>query len=266
MSTSLTLPTETVPATLPIRPWPDPVIDALGHDPRSTYVEQFWLGILGPVAPPGCSGAWPAGLEASPAGFELPLAETARALGLGDQGGRHSPFMRALARCCQFDLADARADGSPGRAPQAPAPQPAPGACACRRRCRSAHRDGRRPSCHARPPSSSGAGRAAWPSACSSWARTVEADRAPAPALEVPPGAGRESAAWAWTATGTWPKRPTAARAVRRRRWRSRRPRTGRLIPRLGLVPAAGRGMRLGRDRAARSGCARRSRCRPCGT
>jgi len=28
--------------------WPDPVIDRLGYDPRSLYVETFWLGILGP--------------------------------------------------------------------------------------------------------------------------------------------------------------------------------------------------------------------------
>ncbi len=27
-------------AVLPVRPWPDPVIDALGHDPRSAYVER----------------------------------------------------------------------------------------------------------------------------------------------------------------------------------------------------------------------------------
>ena len=99
------------PATLMIRPWPDGVIDALGHDPRSSYVEQFWLGILGP------STTWllrrlAAGLEAHPAGFDLPLADTASALGLGAKGGRHSPFMRALTRCCQFDLAEARDDGS----------------------------------------------------------------------------------------------------------------------------------------------------------
>src|SRR5947208_16308105 len=37
--------------TLHIRPWPDPVIDAVGHDPRSTYVERFWLGVLGPSTP-----------------------------------------------------------------------------------------------------------------------------------------------------------------------------------------------------------------------
>src|SRR2546427_9798851 len=89
---------------LTIRPWPDQVIDALGHDPRSAYVEQFWLGILGP------STTWllrrlATGLEAEPAGFALPLADTARALGLGNQNGRHSPFIRALGRICQFDLA-----------------------------------------------------------------------------------------------------------------------------------------------------------------
>ena len=115
MSPSVLLPAPTPltspAATLAIRPWPDGVIDSLGHDPRSSYVEQFWLGILGP------STTWllrrlAAGLETHPAGFDLPLAETAQALGLGAKGGRHSPFMRALARCCQFDLAEARPEGA----------------------------------------------------------------------------------------------------------------------------------------------------------
>ncbi|MDQ6911186.1 MAG: hypothetical protein M3Z84_10475, partial [Actinomycetota bacterium] len=49
MSTTVVLQPEASPApTLAIRPWPDGVIDALGHDPRSQYVERFWLGILGP--------------------------------------------------------------------------------------------------------------------------------------------------------------------------------------------------------------------------
>lgn len=95
--------------TLAIRPWPDPVIDQLGHDPRSAYVERYWLGILGP------STTWflrrvAAGLEAEPAGFDLPLGDTARALGLGGEG-RHSPFLRALGRCCQFELALPSDDG-----------------------------------------------------------------------------------------------------------------------------------------------------------
>ena len=88
---------------LTIRPWPDDVIDALGHDPRSAYVERFWLGVLGP------SAIWllrrlAAGLEASPAGFELPLGDTAKAIGIGGQG-RSSPFARTLGRICQFDVA-----------------------------------------------------------------------------------------------------------------------------------------------------------------
>ena len=33
-----------------VMPWPDPVLDAIGHDPRSWYVETFWLPTLGPTA------------------------------------------------------------------------------------------------------------------------------------------------------------------------------------------------------------------------
>lgn len=99
MPTTLPLPLD----RLTIRPWPDPVIDAVGHDPRSTYVERFWLGVLGP------STTWllrrlATGLEAAPTGFELDLAEAARSLGLGATG-KSSPFARALSRCCQFELA-----------------------------------------------------------------------------------------------------------------------------------------------------------------
>jgi hypothetical protein len=89
------------PRTLLVRALPDLVIDQVGHDPRSTYVERFWLAVLGP------SAVWllrrlAAGLEAEPAGFELDLDATARALGLGMRTGRQSPFLRTLARCCQF--------------------------------------------------------------------------------------------------------------------------------------------------------------------
>ena len=112
MSSVSVLPADTPSVTiLPVRPWPDSVIDALGHDPRSAYVERFWLGILGP------STTWllrymANRLDAAPEGFDLDLASTAQALGLGSKGGRHSPFMRALSRCCQFDVAEARSDGT----------------------------------------------------------------------------------------------------------------------------------------------------------
>jgi hypothetical protein len=93
-----------IEGTLTIVPWPDVVIDALGHDPRSPYVESYWLAVLGP------STTWllrrlASRLEAEPHGFSLDLAETARSLGLGMRGGRHSPFVRALGRCVSFELA-----------------------------------------------------------------------------------------------------------------------------------------------------------------
>ncbi|CAN5592082.1 hypothetical protein BH24ACT4_BH24ACT4_09610 [soil metagenome] len=90
--------------TLAIEAWDDPVIDALGYPPRSTYVERFWLSILGP------STTWlvrhiDARLEAGPEGFTLDLEATAEALGLGTGRGRHSPLLRALHRACQFGVA-----------------------------------------------------------------------------------------------------------------------------------------------------------------
>ena len=91
------------PTTLLIRAWVDPVVDRMGHDPRSPYVEQFWLATLGP------STTWllrrlAAGLDDAPDGFELDLVGTARSLGLGSRRGVNSPFMRALERSRQFSL------------------------------------------------------------------------------------------------------------------------------------------------------------------
>jgi hypothetical protein len=95
---------------LTVRPWEDEVIDRMGFDPRSPYVERFWLGVIGP------STTWllrriAAGFDASPEGFEMPLGETARALGLGDRGGRNSPLMRTVSRMVQFELARAVGEG-----------------------------------------------------------------------------------------------------------------------------------------------------------
>lgn len=91
---------------LDVRPWPDDVIEKVGFDPRSPYVERFWLSIIGP------SATWlmrriAAGFDVSPEGFQLPLGETARAIGLGEKGGRHSPLLRTVNRLILFDLAHA---------------------------------------------------------------------------------------------------------------------------------------------------------------
>ena len=92
--------------TLTVLAWPDDVIDAVGHHPCSSYVETFWLGVLGPSTT-FLLRHLVTTLEAVPdqESYELPLAMTARRLGLGEKGGRHSPFMRSLARLVQFELA-----------------------------------------------------------------------------------------------------------------------------------------------------------------
>jgi hypothetical protein len=87
-----------------VRPWPDQIIDSLGHDPRSAYVEKFWLGILGPSTT-FLLRHLAAALEESPAGTDLRLEATARRLGLGGRPGRGSPFLRAFDRLVKFDLA-----------------------------------------------------------------------------------------------------------------------------------------------------------------
>lgn len=91
-------------ARLLVRSWHDPVLDNLGHDPRSPYVEQFWLAVLGP----SCLlfvRRLAARLEREPDGFELDPLQWARELGLGMKGGKHGPFWRAVDRSCRFQLA-----------------------------------------------------------------------------------------------------------------------------------------------------------------
>lgn len=93
-----------------VLPWLDPIVDRRGHDPRSTYVEKFWLGTLGPTA------AWllrrlAAGFDDQPAGFDLDLHATAQSIGLSLTRGQSSPFAKAFARCVMFGLAHVHPDG-----------------------------------------------------------------------------------------------------------------------------------------------------------
>jgi hypothetical protein len=93
-----------VSETIAIRPWPDPIIDTLGHDPRAPYPETFWLPTLGPTAL-ALLRLLAYRFDRCPEGFVLDLAETSRCLGLGERDGRNSPIARSLARLVQFDLA-----------------------------------------------------------------------------------------------------------------------------------------------------------------
>ncbi len=92
-----------------VEPWSDTMIDFLGHEPKSPYVERFWLGILGP------SATWllrsiSYGFDAAPTGFHLSQNETARVLGLGDRTGKYSPLQRAITRLCTFEFAYLRGE------------------------------------------------------------------------------------------------------------------------------------------------------------
>lgn len=87
----------------------DPVIDVLGHDARSVYVETYWTPVLGPTSLMLLRRI--AGLlEASPDGFPLPLGPTAAALGIGHRGGINSPMTRTLARLVTFGMASIQGD------------------------------------------------------------------------------------------------------------------------------------------------------------
>ena len=136
-------PETTEPLTLWVVPLADPLVEALGFDPRSWYVEHFWLPVIGPTctwllrhvaagleaaaveaaaledagSPDGGSpdGGSPDGGETrarATAGFTLEVEHTALALGVGGRRGRHSPFGRALSRCVAFDLARFQGGGT----------------------------------------------------------------------------------------------------------------------------------------------------------
>ena len=128
---------EPLPAVVHVTPWDDPVVDRRGHDPRSAYVEQFWLSVLGPTA------TWllrrlVAGFDHQPDGYELDVAGTARALGLSVTKGMASPFAKAVQRCVMFGVVQ-RLDATLGRAAAGAARSPSATCCACRRSCRAAH-------------------------------------------------------------------------------------------------------------------------------
>ena len=98
------------PSPLAARPalrvtvWNAAGLEAAGHDPRSAYVERFWLPILGPSTVL-LLRYLAAALDAAPGGFLLDLEETARALGLGVREGPHAPLARALRRAADFAMA-----------------------------------------------------------------------------------------------------------------------------------------------------------------
>lgn len=92
------------------RPWP--VVPGRGrdHDPRSAYVERFWISTLGP------SATWimrrlADEFDANPDGFVIDMGDLAGSLGMSWARREDSPFGRALHRCVMFGLARPGRDG-----------------------------------------------------------------------------------------------------------------------------------------------------------
>lgn len=93
-----------LPPVVEVVSWHESAFEIQGHDPRSAYVERFWLGLLGP------STTWllrrfARGLDECPQGFRVDLVETGRALGLGESLSRNSATQRSVLRACQFGAA-----------------------------------------------------------------------------------------------------------------------------------------------------------------
>jgi hypothetical protein len=93
-----------------VLPWHDPAVDPIGFDPRSRYLELFWLSALGPTTTLLLRRIAD-GFDSYPDGFELDVAGTAVSLGLQAVGPRSQAFTRALERCVMFGLARAHAHG-----------------------------------------------------------------------------------------------------------------------------------------------------------
>lgn len=99
-----------IPSQATIRPWADPLVDARGHDPRSAYVERFWLSVIGPTAT-WIMRRFADEFDREPDGFTLDLAHAATSMGLSFSKGHNSPFGKALHRCVMFGLAQPMSDG-----------------------------------------------------------------------------------------------------------------------------------------------------------
>jgi len=87
--------------TVTIRHWPDQVLDQFGHDPRSNYVERYWLPILGPSSTL-LMRFLAARFDEEPDAFELNLREASRCIGVGINNTPGAPFFRTLERVISF--------------------------------------------------------------------------------------------------------------------------------------------------------------------
>ena len=100
-----------VDEALILRPWADRIHDTLGHDPRSWYVETFWLPTLGPTCVLLLRRIAD-GFDRNPDGFVVATAALSASLGVGEQATTGGPLRRALRRLEQFAMSTTDDDGA----------------------------------------------------------------------------------------------------------------------------------------------------------
>ena len=95
-------------ALMTVTAWEDPIVEALGHRPGSAYIEDVWLGVLGPTT----TWAWLrlARIASTDPGASVDMTAIARSLGLGASMGASAPISRTLGRLVAFDAAHRSVD------------------------------------------------------------------------------------------------------------------------------------------------------------
>jgi hypothetical protein len=93
---------------LAVVPWPDPLVEAVGHRPGDRYIEECWVCVLGPST----SLLWQrlARLCTEAAVSRVELFDLATTLGLGARAGANAPITRSLARLVGFGCAKRAGD------------------------------------------------------------------------------------------------------------------------------------------------------------
>jgi hypothetical protein len=98
-----------LPDRFGVMPWLDPEQDETGHDPRSAYVETFWLPVVGPSTTLLLRRLADE-FDAEPQGFEIEAAVLSREIGLGARMDRRGAFGRTIERCTKFHMLQQQGD------------------------------------------------------------------------------------------------------------------------------------------------------------
>ena len=89
------------PAVLRIAPLIDPIIETLGHDPRSRHIERYWLPVVGPTVLV-LARLLAAELDDNPTGCDLDIPTLAARLGIATPNPAMPRLHAAMRRARHF--------------------------------------------------------------------------------------------------------------------------------------------------------------------